>query len=139
MEEVDKTLKDMVANQKQSDARIAELEAKLQDEHLRIERLEVTLSSWIISLREKPRESDRKTSQEENLNKDSERGESEATLRGQKKPQGSKIKTIKGLMENMQGLYTEVKHMGKDWKIARQIKGMRRQNPGPSQANERPA
>jgi 5-bromo-4-chloroindolyl phosphate hydrolysis protein len=73
------------------------------------------------------------------LNKDSKKEELEATLRDQKKTQGSKVKGIKKLMENMQGAYTEVKQMGKGCKIARQIKRMQRQNPGPSQANERPA
>jgi hypothetical protein len=85
MEEVDKQVKDMVASQKQSDDRIAGLEAKLQEQKLRNERLEAILRGYKITLVDKITESARETSLEENLNKDSEREESEATLRGQKK------------------------------------------------------
>jgi TolA-binding protein len=149
VEELEKQVKEMVANQKQSDARITELETQLRDQIIKTERLEVMLRGYLLTLREKMQESDRrreatmrghKTSLGVKLNKDSEREESEAPLRGQKKIQGSKVKAIKEFMENMQGAYTGVKQgaytgvkqVGNGWKIAGQIKRlggrMRRQS-----------
>jgi chaperonin cofactor prefoldin len=52
MEEVEKQLKETVANQKQSDARIAELETKVQEQILRNERVEAMLRACIITLGE---------------------------------------------------------------------------------------
>jgi uncharacterized protein (UPF0335 family) len=116
MEEVENQLKEIVANQKQSDARIAELETKLQEQIQRNVRVETLLRAYIITLGETEKESVRKTSPEEN---------------GQKEIQGSSAN--QELMENTQGEYTEVKQMGNDWKIVSQIKRlrgrMRRQNP----------
>jgi uncharacterized protein (UPF0335 family) len=146
VEELEKQFKElgdfeeqMVANQKQSDARITELEAKLQEQIMRTERVERLLRAYIITLGDNMQESNPKmkatsrglkSSLKKKLNKDSEREESEATLRVQKKMQGSNAIAI---MENIQGVYTEVKQVGNDWKIAKKIKllrgRMRRQNP----------
>jgi len=91
VEKLEKQLKELVAKQKQSDAHITKLQTNLRDQVRMTGHLEVML-------REKMQESDRrreatsrglKTSLEVKLNKDSEREESEAPVRGQKKIQGS--------------------------------------------------
>ena len=91
VEELEKQLKEMVAKQKQSDVHITKLQTNLRDQ------IRMTKHPEVI-LREKMQESDLrreatshglKTSLEVKLNKDSEREESEALLRGQKEIQGS--------------------------------------------------
>jgi len=91
VEELKKQLKELVAKQKQSDAHITKMQTNLRDQIRMTECLGVMI-------REKMQESDRrreatlrglKTSLGVKLNKDSEREESEAPLRGQKKIQGS--------------------------------------------------
>jgi hypothetical protein len=113
VDELEKQLKEIVANKKQSDVLIAELETKLHEQIMRTERVEVLLRAYIITLRKNVQESDSKreatsrglkTSLGVKLNKGSERKESKAPLLGQRR---SIVKAMKEFMENIQGTRIE--------------------------------
>jgi hypothetical protein len=94
MEEIEKQAKQMVANQEYTDARIKELETKLQEQIIKTEKLQVMLHGYVVTVRERMEESGRKrlakqralkTALEEKLNKDSKKEELESMLHDQKK------------------------------------------------------
>jgi ribosomal protein L16 Arg81 hydroxylase len=60
MEEIEKQAKQMVANQEHADARIKELETKLQEHIIKTEKLQVMLRGYVVTIRERMEESGRK-------------------------------------------------------------------------------
>ena len=103
VEELEKQLNEMVANQKRLESPIMELKTEMRNQKIKTMHLEIMLHACVRVVNAR---SDRRreatscglrTSLEVKLNKDSEREESEAPLRGQKKSKDQKSHHLRNL------------------------------------------